>query len=83
MPLPRKLNDADLALLALRSRDTLRARYKMVAREHCDRIKRLDALMQQISAKPPTAEATGELLATSASLTPELESLLMNPTAGL
>lgn len=82
MSLPKSITDAELLLIAYRGRETLRARIKAVAREHSDRIRRLDALMHRINAKPEGqgAELTGTA---GLSIEPELEKLLANPTHGL
>lgn len=81
MSLPKNITDAELLMLAYRGRETLRSRIKAVAREHSDRIRRLDLLMHRINAKPdggPDLAGTGGL-----SIEPDLEKLLQNPTYGL
>jgi hypothetical protein len=80
--LPKNITDAELLLIAYRGRETLRARLKVFAREHSDRIRKLDGLMHRINAKPHT---NGDELAgtTGVSIEPDLEKLLVNPVHGL
>jgi hypothetical protein len=80
--LPENITNAELHLLAYRSRETLRARLKAVAREHADRMKRIETVMQQIgSVQPEHEDLPG--VGPRISLTPDLELLLVNPTHGL
>jgi hypothetical protein len=73
---------ADVHLMAHRAHEQLKSRHREIARSHADRMKQLSEVMRQISAsdfndKPTLAGIKGF------SLSPELERLILNPTAGL
>lgn len=81
--LPENITNPELHLLAYRSREALKARLKAVAREHSDRIKQLDHIMQQISEAPPPHSGASLDHIDHITLSPDLEKLLLNPTEGL
>lgn len=82
MSLLASKSPAEVHLLAHRARETIKASLRETARIHSDRIRKIDGLMSQISA---TDFEDGETLAgiKALSLSPELEKLIVNPTAGL
>ena len=80
--LPENVTVPQVISMAYRSRQTLRAQLKSVAREYSDRIRQLDHLMERASASD---EAGADALTgvDKLSLSPELKRLLVNPTHGL
>ena len=73
---------AEIHLMAFRARETLQARIKSLTREHRDRMRKLNGLMQQIGATDYDGVQGLEGMA-SVSCSPELEQLVIDPTHGL
>lgn len=76
-----KLSVAEVHIRAYRAAQELRARSKDICRAHNDRIKQLEHLMRQIS----VSDAKGDDIPGVAglSLSPEIEDIIQNPSAGL
>ena len=76
------LSNSDVIIKAYDGIQVLRERLKAIAKEHSERTKQLQGVMQDVSHAAKSGQ--GELFKLGGhSLSPELERLLKNPLAGL
>ena len=76
------MNNAEIILRCLNGIDDLKARQKALVKEHTERTKRLQALLADVQHAARSGQR--DLLGGQGlSLSPELQSLLDNPVAGL
>ena len=78
--IPKNITNPELHLLASRSRSALKSRAKTVAREHADRIKKIEKVIQTTENADPSRETNG---LDGINISPEMEQLILNPTKGL
>lgn len=71
-------SEPEIYLEAGRAISALKARVKALAREHSDRIKRLETLRKQIESREPGLVGVDRI-----TLSPEVAQLVVHPTAGL
>jgi len=77
------MNNAEVLMRAYSGIQTLKERNRAVAKEHGERIKRLEALMKDVN-HATHAGRQGDLFGSSSlTLSPDAEALLINPLAGL
>ena len=77
------MNNAEVLLRAYSGIQTLKERNRAIVKEHSERVKRLEGLMHEVNHVTHAGRETDMFGASSLSIAPELETLLMNPLAGL